>query len=42
MKTLILTENNFGFWDTYRRFCKTDFDHKTNEECKRLSKYLFQ
>ena len=21
MKTLILTENNFGFWDIYRRFC---------------------
>ena len=42
MKTLILTEKNFGFWDIYRRFCKTDFEKTTNEECKRLSKYLFQ
>ena len=41
MKTLILTENNFGFWDIYRRFCY-EKENKNSDECKRLCKMLFE
>ena len=42
MKTLILTENNFGFWDIYRRFGYEKEKNKNSDECKRLCKMLFQ
>ena len=40
-KVLILNEENFGFWNKYRRFC-LDKNNEQSRKCQELYRKLFE